>query len=316
MGDGLLLRRRHIRRVVRRGDGGGRPRVHPLPARVRRGGGRAGLLRRGGSRQRAPVHAPRVSAHVRRPHVHRDGPLPARGGLAVRRRVPGRAHPRLRRAAPQRAGHRLVRLSARARERRRRRDVARRVPPARGLRAVPLARAPSEQRRDHRAPPRCTAPPGAPAASAPRATRCSRARATRARSRPSSSRRATGASTPARTTSCRHRRARVRRRRTARRPPALHRGRRAGNAVGRQIVSRSGSGWVNGTLLPIRDGAPPDPAADPQGGFVPETLVWDDAQGALSATGATAAFPSRTTSANTGRRSNRPRRSSRCTSRC
>lgn len=54
-----------------------------------------------------------------------------------------------------------------------------------------------------------------------------------------------------------------------------------GTPVGRQIVSRSGSGWVNGTLLPIRDGAPPDPAADPQGGFVPETLVWDDAQGCL-----------------------------------
>lgn len=49
-----------------------------------------------------------------------------------------------------------------------------------------------------------------------------------------------------------------------------------GTPVGRQFVTHTPDGWVNGTLYPIRDGAPPDPARDPQGGYVPETVVWDD----------------------------------------
>lgn len=41
----------------------------------------------------------------------------------------------------------------------------------------------------------------------------------------------------------------------------------------RQIVRREGERFINGPLLPIRRGAPADPAADPQGGFLPETFV-------------------------------------------
>lgn len=54
-----------------------------------------------------------------------------------------------------------------------------------------------------------------------------------------------------------------------------------GTPVGRQLLRRDGEGWINGTLFPIRDGAPPDPRADPQGGFVPETIVWDEAERCL-----------------------------------
>ncbi len=55
-----------------------------------------------------------------------------------------------------------------------------------------------------------------------------------------------------------------------------------GTPAGRQIVSpAAGGGWVNGPLLPIGQGAPADPAADPQGGFVPETIAWDARQGCL-----------------------------------
>lgn len=54
-----------------------------------------------------------------------------------------------------------------------------------------------------------------------------------------------------------------------------------GTPVGRQFVTHTPDGWVNGTLYPIRDGAPPDPVRDPQGGYVPETIVWDDAHRCL-----------------------------------
>ena len=43
--------------------------------------------------------------------------------------------------------------------------------------------------------------------------------------------------------------------------------------VGRQLVRRDGDRFLNGPMLPIRRGAPPEPEKDPQGGFVPETLV-------------------------------------------
>ncbi len=49
-----------------------------------------------------------------------------------------------------------------------------------------------------------------------------------------------------------------------------------GTPVGRQFVVPTADGWVNGPLYPICGGAPPDAAQDPQGGFVPETLAWDD----------------------------------------
>lgn len=49
-----------------------------------------------------------------------------------------------------------------------------------------------------------------------------------------------------------------------------------GTPVGRQIVRPSPDGWINEGLFPIQVGAPLDPAANPQGGFVPETMVWDD----------------------------------------
>ncbi|CAL8979701.1 hypothetical protein PROP_02900 [Propionicimonas sp. T2.31MG-18] len=43
--------------------------------------------------------------------------------------------------------------------------------------------------------------------------------------------------------------------------------------VGRQVVRRDGARFYNEALLPIHRGAPADPAADPQGGFVPESVV-------------------------------------------
>ncbi len=43
--------------------------------------------------------------------------------------------------------------------------------------------------------------------------------------------------------------------------------------VARQRVQRQGDSYLNGTLYGIRRGAPPDPKTNPQGGFVPETLV-------------------------------------------
>ena len=46
-----------------------------------------------------------------------------------------------------------------------------------------------------------------------------------------------------------------------------------GTPVARQFVERRGSGYINGTLYYIRRGAPENPAQNPQGGFVPESLV-------------------------------------------
>lgn len=43
--------------------------------------------------------------------------------------------------------------------------------------------------------------------------------------------------------------------------------------VARQTVVRQGDAYINGTLYPIQRGAPQNPDKDPQGGFVPETLV-------------------------------------------
>ena len=48
-----------------------------------------------------------------------------------------------------------------------------------------------------------------------------------------------------------------------------------GTPVGRQILTPSADGWINAGLLPIFAGAPQDPQKDPQGGFIPETMVWD-----------------------------------------
>ncbi len=44
----------------------------------------------------------------------------------------------------------------------------------------------------------------------------------------------------------------------------------------RQIVLRQGGRFINGTLLGIRRGAPADPVLNPQGGFVPESIVMLD----------------------------------------
>lgn len=49
-----------------------------------------------------------------------------------------------------------------------------------------------------------------------------------------------------------------------------------GTPVGRQIVRRTEDGWINGPLLPIGQGAPEHPRENPQGGFVPETIIWDE----------------------------------------
>lgn len=49
-----------------------------------------------------------------------------------------------------------------------------------------------------------------------------------------------------------------------------------GTPTGRQFVMPSPDGWINGPLLPIRTGAPVDSTQDPQGGIIPETIVWDD----------------------------------------
>ena len=54
-----------------------------------------------------------------------------------------------------------------------------------------------------------------------------------------------------------------------------------GTPCGRQEVRRTPDGWINGPLLPIAQGAPEDPRSNPQGGFVPETLVWDDQSGCI-----------------------------------
>lgn len=43
--------------------------------------------------------------------------------------------------------------------------------------------------------------------------------------------------------------------------------------VARQLVRRHGDGWINGSMLAIAVGAPPEPASNPQGGWVPETVI-------------------------------------------
>lgn len=48
-----------------------------------------------------------------------------------------------------------------------------------------------------------------------------------------------------------------------------------GHPCGYQIVRRSPDGWINGTLFPIHAGAPEDFNKNPQGGYVPETIVHD-----------------------------------------
>ena len=54
-----------------------------------------------------------------------------------------------------------------------------------------------------------------------------------------------------------------------------------GTPVGRQEVRRTEDGWINGPLLPIGQGAPASPLSNPQGGYVPETLVWDGPTGCI-----------------------------------
>ena len=54
-----------------------------------------------------------------------------------------------------------------------------------------------------------------------------------------------------------------------------------GTSVGRQFVTPSPDGWLNGTLYPICTGAPGDPVRDPQGGYVPETIAWDAQRGCI-----------------------------------
>ena len=54
-----------------------------------------------------------------------------------------------------------------------------------------------------------------------------------------------------------------------------------GTPVGRQFVRRTPDGWINGPLLSIGRGAPEDPKENPQGGFVPETLIQEERTGTL-----------------------------------
>lgn len=46
-----------------------------------------------------------------------------------------------------------------------------------------------------------------------------------------------------------------------------------GTPVGRQFVTRTPDGWINGALFDVKQGAPPDPKANPQGGYMPETIA-------------------------------------------
>lgn len=48
-----------------------------------------------------------------------------------------------------------------------------------------------------------------------------------------------------------------------------------GHPCGYQLVRRSPDGWINGTLYPIHAGAPKDVKKNPQGGYIPETIVYD-----------------------------------------
>jgi hypothetical protein len=79
-----------------------------------------------------------------------------------------------------------------------------------------------------------------------------------------------------------------------RRTASLHRGRRAGHSGGRQFVTPSPDGWLNGTLYPICTGAPGDPVRDPRGGMCPRPLHGTHSGAASWVTGATNAFHSPT----------------------
>lgn len=48
-----------------------------------------------------------------------------------------------------------------------------------------------------------------------------------------------------------------------------------GHPCGYQIVRRSPDGWINQTVFPIHAGAPEDAQKNPQGGYIPETIVYD-----------------------------------------
>lgn len=54
-----------------------------------------------------------------------------------------------------------------------------------------------------------------------------------------------------------------------------------GTPVGRQFVAPSPDGWLNGALYSIKTGAPSNDARDPQGGYVPETIVWQEREGCI-----------------------------------
>ncbi len=48
-----------------------------------------------------------------------------------------------------------------------------------------------------------------------------------------------------------------------------------GHPCGYQLVKRSPDGWINQTVFPIHAGAPADVQKNPQGGYIPETIVYD-----------------------------------------
>jgi len=48
-----------------------------------------------------------------------------------------------------------------------------------------------------------------------------------------------------------------------------------GHPCGYQLVRRSPDGWINGNLYPIHAGSPGDVSKNPQGGYIPETIVYD-----------------------------------------
>lgn len=54
-----------------------------------------------------------------------------------------------------------------------------------------------------------------------------------------------------------------------------------GHPCGYQEVRRCEDGWINGTVFPIHAGAPENPEENPQGGYVPETIVYDRRYGCL-----------------------------------
>lgn len=48
-----------------------------------------------------------------------------------------------------------------------------------------------------------------------------------------------------------------------------------GHPSGYQLVKRSPDGWINQAVFPIHAGAPEDYPKNPQGGYIPETIVYD-----------------------------------------